>query len=647
MKRILIFVFSVMLLSCSFSLKAFGEINTDIGSKDTGDSGGKGNKLYNWSTGDYGVRFTLIYKNTGERVKGSRSFDFYKKKKQENIDIYHTNGCYKFDYIKDDNKINLINKKYLVKQNGYAIYYPKLWNVITNDLYGKKTTTDKINKFFTDNENFIKDIAKNLGVSIETLASPKNVLIFEPILYITYKGKYHALTSTELAVLDKKENGGVKNHFLSFSHKAIPISLFLKRGILGIPKYDKNKIRTDHRGAYGNKDIIATLGIGAANGKGFKKLIKTAPKVVTNDTSSHTDTYIYLLADVTPSNDSTPDMPTTVTFDIENYKKVDTKLYAPKNKKNVAYALVKTPKKEGKYKVNVTVQQEGMVRNSSYILDVKKHRIWEPLNPRADDKRPLSNRDFSTNAKVEHSSLINKNKINSVSWEEWDMVYQPWGDFTGYKTFEVGGNEYKVAEFDGNPYYMFGKHDLIEVYTPNGDPLGFFPVNGRTPTKPTKYTVYLEDKELEVIPGETAKKSNPDKRYIKSGYGIEANIKTTLRGNGLNKCTGFQIAEYFFPEFNYNKYFRVGEVAEQKLRYQRLETRLTLPPNNYSYTYYKGLSSGRFHFLPIWYPDGKYEVYADVFDCYTPGGQLKIGVSGSINCKGALWDDYHIEPERR
>ena len=90
--------------------------------------------------------------------------------------------------------------------------------------------------------------------------------------------------------------------------------------------------------------------------------------------------------------------------------------------------------------------------------------------------------------------------------------------------------------------------------------------------------------------------------------------------------------------------WRWGDRIEQTNGFQELTDKFTLPKNNYSYTGYKGTSDGRFHFLPIWYPDGVYDIYAEVNDCWTPAGELKTNLVGEITCKGALWDDWHIQP---
>lgn len=45
------------------------------------------------------------------------------------------------------------------------------------------------------------------------------------------------------------------------------------------------------------------------------------------------------------------------------------------------------------------------------------------------------------------------------------------------------------------------------------------------------------------------------------------------------------------------------------------------------------------HFTPIWFPDGKYAVYAEVIDAWTPDGMLSVNLTDEITIKGSLYDD--------
>ena len=64
---------------------------------------------------------------------------------------------------------------------------------------------------------------------------------------------------------------------------------------------------------------------------------------------------------------------------------------------------------------------------------------------------------------------------------------------------------------------------------------------------------------MDVHPASTASRANPDKNSVKRGYGIGADISMKIKGNGIGAVTGFQTSRYFFPEFNYKKYWRWGD----------------------------------------------------------------------------------------
>ncbi len=61
-----------------------------------------------------------------------------------------------------------------------------------------------------------------------------------------------------------------------------------------------------------------------------------------------------------------------------------------------------------------------------------------------------------------------------------------------------------------------------------------------------------------------------------------------------------------------------------------------LKSNKYS-TY-----NNRVHFTPIWYPNGRYTVYIEVVDAWTPAGMLRVNLDDYVNIDGSLYDDWHI-----
>lgn len=124
-----------------------------------------------------------------------------------------------------------------------------------------------------------------------------------------------------------------------------------------------------------------------------------------------------------------------------------------------------------------------------------------------------------------------------------------------------------------------------------------------------------------------------DKYTIKSGYGIQIAINAHLSGD-TEYCTGSQTANVLFPEFNYNR--------QSTAKYNRLLEKVgnTFVFKQNKYSSYKD----RVHFTPIWYPNGNYTIYAEVFDVWCPAGQLSIRLTDQISIKGNVFDDWHIAP---
>jgi hypothetical protein len=135
---------------------------------------------------------------------------------------------------------------------------------------------------------------------------------------------------------------------------------------------------------------------------------------------------------------------------------------------------------------------------------------------------------------------------------------------------------------------------------------------------------------------------NPDEKIptstgktMKSGYGINIEAKANVNTNAPSSAvTGAQNIISYYPEFNYANYWRVLEMMQEGYRAE-----FKLQENKYS-TY-----NSRVHFTPIWYPNGRYTVYVEVVDTWTPAGMLKVNLDDDINIDGNLYQDWHIGPK--
>lgn len=124
-------------------------------------------------------------------------------------------------------------------------------------------------------------------------------------------------------------------------------------------------------------------------------------------------------------------------------------------------------------------------------------------------------------------------------------------------------------------------------------------------------------------------------RYeIKSGYGINSSVEASVylqNPNANKEVTIAQNALWFFPEYNYQSYYRIGEKSKNGF---------ILPKNKYSQ--YKG----NVHFTPLWYPNVEYLPQIVVFDLWTPGGQLSTdSLAKNLYINGNLYEDWHITPK--
>ena len=124
---------------------------------------------------------------------------------------------------------------------------------------------------------------------------------------------------------------------------------------------------------------------------------------------------------------------------------------------------------------------------------------------------------------------------------------------------------------------------------------------------------------------------------IKSGYGINAECKTSVKTSGPvsfdTDYTQVQTEVATFSDFGFKTYNRLLEPE------QRLKTSTTWHFKENINSYYLN----RVHFTPLWYPDDTdYVVALSVFDAWTPVGMLYTTADGSVHIDGNVYDDWYI-----
>ena len=139
--------------------------------------------------------------------------------------------------------------------------------------------------------------------------------------------------------------------------------------------------------------------------------------------------------------------------------------------------------------------------------------------------------------------------------------------------------------------------------------------------------------EMKIHPDEKSPTASGD--TLKSGYGIQETVTAGVSTNQSHAVTEAQNAITYFPEFDYQSYWRVLERMGRGY-----QTRFEFEENPFS-TYGR-----RTHFLPIWYPDGSYTPCTWLIDCWTPSGMLSMNLTDSVQVRGNLWQDWHISPQK-
>ena len=121
---------------------------------------------------------------------------------------------------------------------------------------------------------------------------------------------------------------------------------------------------------------------------------------------------------------------------------------------------------------------------------------------------------------------------------------------------------------------------------------------------------------------------------MKSGYGVKESVTGSLSVSAPGShYTQTQTAFSLFPEFSYRTYNRLLQ------RSGGMDYSFSFKPNEYS-TYDR-----KVHFTPIWYPDGQYTVYTQVWDSWTPAGMLSVNVSDSVSISKNMFDDWYTKRE--
>lgn len=435
----------------------------------------------------------------------------------------------------------------------------------------------EIKNYFTD-EQVVRSIAGLTGMDFETLINGQYRLLLEPVSYVKFHGNLIAFTATEAALYDEITSGGIRSMLPTAAFQNLPLSMFLEVSDLGYPAWSGPTT-----GVRSNSEIKSSLGIGIVR---FKEAVPEESVIREVDYEYRTNTEVITAVDVS-GGQSDPDHPVSVTFQVGERSYTVDHVYYPNGDSQLAWIRWTTPDKPQTMTMKVQVHGGGRVEKGTFTIKVADLDENPPPDPNADDRN-----DGFTRPEIPEKAEV----LSAIwgIWRPWWQEYWVWHD----------GDDEEDGYWCDHGWWEFD----LDRYSASLSATMRITTDEKSPTASGK--------------------------NMKSGYGFQELVTTYVSTNQDSAVTPAQNAVTYFPEFQYERFWRLLE----RMRNGYSMTH-ELKKNEYS-TYHR-----RTHFTPIWYPDGDYTPYTWLLDCWTPAGMLSVNLIDTIQIEGNLWSDWHIAPQ--
>lgn len=573
LKSIIELTLVVMLL---LPVTAFAEGDGNI---DSGGSGmGQGTSTNVWSPGAEGVRVTVV--RSSDHAVVTTPIDL--------TNVPPSSSIYNFGKV---SKIQYNSGRTLSPvQGGYACVKPSIAMPLIISTTGNNNI-DEIKRYFCS-EYLVQLIANQTGMNYDILINGDYKLLLEPIAYYKFEGVMIATTATEAAMYDEVVNGLLRSRMVSLTHKNLPLAMFLEVSDLGYPAWSGSTTTSAS-----DADIKSSLGLGIVR---FTEIPEEV-EISAYDYEYRVDTDVITAVTVS-GGQSDPDQSTRVNFKIAGTTYTVSNVFYPEGDSQLVWVKWHTPSTEQTMDIQVTVSGPGNASQSTIHVNVVDMDKNPPPNPVADDR----NDSFS------FASVPNRAEDTRAEWGIW----RPWWQ------------AYWVDE--GHWRYYSSWTDSLGITHTSRRWISKWVDRGWWEFDHIEYHATLSSS-MQIVCDST----NPtaEGRTMKSGYGINESVTATISTNQSSAVTRPQTAVSYFPEFQYQTYWRLLE------RIQSGSTaKFAFQKNVYS-TY-----KNRTHFTPIWMPDGIYKVNTWLIDAWTPSGMLSMNLTDSLTIEGNLWSDWHIAP---
>ena len=388
MKKLLLRVLPLFLIFCLICpMTAFADTGGS-GNIDGGGGMGQGTSTNSWSSGNEGVRVTVV--RASDHAAVTTPIDL--SNKSPSSSIYHFGKVSKIQYNNGRN-LQAVQGGYTTIKPPQAI--PKV--ISTNG----SNNIDALKKYFCS-EFLVQLIANHTGMDYDVLIGGEYKLLLEPFAFYKFEGNMFATTATEAALYDEQTSGLLRRRMVSLTHKNLPLAMFLEVSDLGYPAWGGSKTS-----AATNADIKSSLGLGIVR---FEEKPEE-PQIDAYDYEYRVNTDVITAVRIS-GGQSDPDSPTRVSFNIGGQTYNVGNVYYPEGDSQLAWVKWRTPDTEQNMTIEVTVSGPGSTAKTTLnvkIVDLDKN---PPPNPVADDR----NDSFS------RTSVPSRAVKSTASWSVW----RPW-----------------------------------------------------------------------------------------------------------------------------------------------------------------------------------------------------------------------------
>ena len=385
--------YSIMVILCvllgGFPLTAYADTGGS-GNIDTGGGGmGQGTSQNRWTSGNEGVRVTVV--RASDHAIVAPSIDLTNAPPK--VSLYHFGKVSKLQYT-NGAKLSPI-------KGGYACIKPpqSIPRVISSN---GKNNIEVIKRYFCS-EFLAQLVANHTGMDYDVLIGGEYRLLLEPVAYFTFQGVMIATTATEAAIYDQQLSGGLRKKMVSLTHKNLPLSMFLETADLGFPAWGGSRST-----AASDADIISSLGLGIVR---FKDMPPEEPEISTFDYEYRTNTEV-ITAVTVRGGQSDPDHAVSVVFHVAGQSYKVENVYYPEGESQLAWIRWTTPAEPQKITIMVQVQGSASVNKGSIRVNIVDLDDNPPPDPQADDR----------NDSFFWLSIPGKEQCTAADWTVW----RPW-----------------------------------------------------------------------------------------------------------------------------------------------------------------------------------------------------------------------------